>query len=156
SLEVPELETAIYPDPPLVGTALHLVAPKSDVEVPLAKEGSTLVIDPSPVRAAALAARWEQEGREVVTLGSEHADALRTAHWARARAGACVVVGGRAAVWAPVPDLAAVVVLDEADEALEDERAPTWNARDVAIERAARAGAAVRILTPAPSVDAVV
>ena len=33
-------------------------------------------------------------------------------------------------------------MLDEGDEALEDERAPTWNARDVALERAARTGAA--------------
>jgi primosomal protein N' (replication factor Y) len=66
------------------------------------------------------------------------------------------VIGGRAAVWAPVPDLTAVVVLDEGDEALEDERAPTWNARDLAFERASRAGAAVRVLTPAPTVDAVV
>ena len=82
----------------------------------------------------------------MVTLGSEHSDAVRSAHWARARAGACVVIGGRSAVWAPVPDLAAVVVLDEGDEALEDERAPTWNARDVALERAARVGAAVRVL----------
>jgi primosomal protein N' (replication factor Y) len=101
-------------------------------------------------------ARWEAEGREVVTLGSEHSDAVRTAHWARARSGACVVIGGRSAVWAPVPDLALVVVLDEGDEALEDERAPTWNARDVALERAARSHAAVRMLTPAPTVDAVV
>ena len=54
------------------------------------------------------------------------------------------MVGGRSAVWAPVPDLAAVVVLDEGDEALEDERAPTWNARDVALERAGGVGAAVR------------
>jgi primosomal protein N' (replication factor Y) len=92
----------------------------------------------------------------VVTLGSEHSDAVRTTHWARARAGACVVIGGRSAVWAPVPDLAAVVVLDEGDEALEDERAPTWNARDVALERAARAVAAVAVITPAPTVDAVV
>jgi primosomal protein N' (replication factor Y) len=152
----PEPETAIYPGRPLEGVELALVAPRGDVDVPLAPEGSTLVIDPSAARAAALAARWEAEGREVVTLGSEHSDALRTAHWARARAGACVVIGGRSAVWAPVPDLAAVVVLDEGDEALEDERAPTWNARDVALERATRAGAAVRILTPAPTVDVVV
>jgi primosomal protein N' (replication factor Y) len=151
-----ERENAVYPGESLTGRALHLIAPTSAVEVPLANAGSTLVIDPSPVRAAALAAGWEREGREVVTLGSEHPDAVRTAQWARARAGACVVVGGRAAVWAPVPDLAAVVVLDDADEALEDERAPTWNARDVAMERAARSDVAVRILTPAPSVDAVV
>ena len=92
----------------------------------------------------------------MVTLGSEHPDAVRTGHWERARAGACVVIGGRSAVWAPVPDLTAVVVLDESDEALEEERAPTWNARVVALERARRASAAVRLITPAPSVDALV
>jgi primosomal protein N' (replication factor Y) len=156
SLLAPELETAVYPGAPLIGRELTVVAPSGEVEVPLAPEGSTLVIDPSPVRAAALATRCERQGREVVMLGSEHGDADRTAHWARARAGACVVIGGRSAVWAPVPDLVAVIVLDEADEALEDERAPTWNARDVAFERAARAGAALRVLTPAPTVDAVV
>jgi primosomal protein N' (replication factor Y) len=155
SLAAPEPETGIYPGPPLTGNRLEVVAPRGAVEVPLAPEGSTLVIDPSATRAAMLAQRWEAEGRDVVTLGSEHSDSVRTAHWHRARAGACVVIGGRAAVWAPVPDLAAVVVLDEGDEALEDERAPTWSARDVALERARRTGAAVRVLTPAPTVDAV-
>lgn len=151
-----EVESALYPGAALVGSELSVVAPLGEIDVPLAAEGSTVVIDPSPARAAALAARWESEGREVVRLGAEHSDAARTAHWARARAGASVVIGGRSAVWAPVPDLAAVVVLDEGDEALEDERAPTWNARDVALQRAARTGAAVRVLTPAPTVDAVV
>ncbi|HEU5306947.1 MAG TPA: hypothetical protein VFW97_06450, partial [Acidimicrobiia bacterium] len=149
----PEPEAAVYPGTPLTGRELVVTSPRvtSTESVPLASEGSTLVLDPSPARAAALATRCLTEGREVVLLGSEHADAVRTAHWARARAGACVVIGGRSAVWAPVPDLAAVVVLDEGDEALEDERAPTWNARDVAFERAARTDAAVRVLTPAPT-----
>lgn len=151
-----EVEAAVYPGGPLAGSELRVVAPRGELDVPLAPEGSTLVIDPSAMRAAALATRWEAAGREVVLLGSEHPDAARTAHWARARAGACVVIGGRSAVWAPVPDLAAVVVLDEGDESLEDERAPTWNARDVAFERAARVGGAVLVLTPAPTVDAVV
>lgn len=151
-----EIETAIYPGGAVSGRHLEVVAPRGEIDVALAPEGSTLVVDPSPARARGLAARCEREGREVVTLGSELPDAARTEHWGRARAGACVVIGGRNAVWAPVPDLALVVVLDEGDEALEDERAPTWNARDVAFERAARAGAAVRVLTPAPTVDAVV
>lgn len=158
SVDPPEPETAVYPGAPLVGRRLEVVGPRDPLveAVPLAPEGSTLVIDPSPARAAALVVRCEAEGRDVAQFGSELTDAARTAHWARARAGACVVIGGRNAVWAPVPDLAAVVVLDEGDEALEDERAPTWNARDVAFERARRAGAAVRVLTPAPTVDAVV
>ncbi len=151
-----EVEQAVYPGAPLHGEQLELIGPRAAIDVPIAPEGSTLVIDPSATRAAQLASHLERQGREVVTLGSGHADAVRTAHWDRARAGACVVIGGRAAVWAPVPDLSAVVVVDEGDEALEDERAPTWNARDVAVERARRAGAAVRVLTPAPTVDALV
>ena len=123
----------------------------------LAPEGSTLVLDPDAGARRALVATLRDDGpRGASRSASEHADAERTAAWDRARAGACVVVGGRTAVWAPVPDLAAVVVLDEGDEALEDERAPTWNARDVALERARRAGAPVRMVTPAPTVDALV
>ncbi len=152
----PRRETAVYPGTPLAGTALLVVGPREDVRPLLAPEGSTLVVDPAGTRASRLADAWRDEGREVVTLGSEHSDAVRTVHWDHARAGACVVVGGRSAVWAPVPDLAAVVVIDEGDEALEDERAPTWNARTVALERARRAGAAVRLITPTPTVDALV
>ena len=69
--------------------------------------------------------------------------------WALGAAGA-TVVGTRAAAWAPVADLAAVVVLDEHDEAHQQEQAPTWHARDVAIERARRAGRALRPDEPLP------
>jgi primosomal protein N' (replication factor Y) len=151
-----DVEVAVYPGDVRRGCELWVVGPRVESAVPLAPEGSTLVIDPSSARAARLVAALRDDGREVVALGSEQPDAVRTREWNRARAGACVVVGGRSAVWAPVPDLAMVAVLDEADEALEDERAPTWNARDVALERARRAGAAVRIVTPAPTIDAVV
>jgi primosomal protein N' (replication factor Y) len=65
-----------------------------------------------------------------------------------------VVIGSRAAAWAPMPDLAAVVVLDEHDERLQEERAPTWHARDVAVERAARAGAPCVLASPVPSLEA--
>ena len=71
----------------------------------------------------------------------------------RAR-GSCVVVGGRTAALAPVPDLAAAIVVDDADEALQEERSPTWHARDVLYERAARAGASWAVVSPAPTVEA--
>jgi len=163
----PERETAVYPE--LLGPAhpwrtdaVVVVAPAGDrvlegtVESLLAPEGSTIVVDPDAPRAARVAAALADDGRDVVVLGSEHDAAHRTRAWDRARAGACVVVAGRTGVWAPVPDLAAVVVLDDADEALEDERAPTWNARDVAVERARACGAPARVVSPAPTVDAVV
>ena len=73
--------------------------------------------------------------------------------WALGASGA-TVVGTRAAAWAPVADLAAVVVLDEHDEAHQQEQAPTWHARDVAIERARRAGVPCVLTSPCPTLEA--
>ena len=73
--------------------------------------------------------------------------------WARGAAGA-TVVGTRAAAWAPVGDLAAIVVLDEHDEAHQQEQAPTWHARDVALERARRAGVPCLLMSPCPTLEA--
>src|SRR5205814_3068651 len=83
-----------------------------------------------------------------------HRVALAPRDWARAAAGGCVVVGSRAAAWAPAPGLASVVVVDEHDEAYQEERAPTWNARDVVVERARRSGAMWVLASPCPSLEA--
>lgn len=161
----PERVTAVYPEViaeggPETGGPLVVTAPADDVAglvaARLAPEGSTIVVDPDARRAARVRVALERQGREVLGLQSDASAAARTRAWDRARGGACVVVGGRKAVWAPVPDLVAIVVVDEADEALEEERAPTWNAREVACERARRTGAAVHVVTPAPTVDALV
>jgi primosomal protein N' (replication factor Y) len=74
--------------------------------------------------------------------------------WAAADAGVDVVVGSRAAAWAPCDGLRAVVVLDEHDEAYQEERSPTWHARDVLVERARRAGASCILTSPCPSATA--
>ncbi|HVM02386.1 MAG TPA: hypothetical protein VM263_06915, partial [Acidimicrobiales bacterium] len=65
----------------------------------------------------------------------------------------CAVVGARAAAWSPVPAPAAVVVLDAHDEALQEERAPTWSAWRLAAERAARAGAPCVLVSPCPTLE---
>ncbi|HEV3451924.1 MAG TPA: hypothetical protein VG869_12045 [Acidimicrobiia bacterium] len=121
----------------------------------LALEGSTILVAPDRAERAALAAAVTATGRPVVALHGDAPPAARAAAWREARRGACVVVGGRVAAFAPVPDLAGVIVLDDADEALTDERAPTWHARDVLLERAERAGARATVVTPAPTVEAV-
>ncbi len=109
-------------------------------------DGQLLVVHPSVDGARALADRLRRAGRSV---------ALLPADWGAAAAGGVeVVVGGRSAVWATLPDLAAVVVLDEHDEALQEERTPTWHARDVAIERARRAAVPCALVSPAPTVAA--
>src|SRR5205085_9147396 len=111
--------------------------PPAEDLLPFALEASArcdaLVLAPSLSAAALLAARLRGQGLRVA---EEHRE------WALAAAGGCVAVGARAGAWAPRPELGAVLVLDEGDEAYQEERAPTWIARDVAVERARRAGGA--------------
>lgn len=106
--------------------------------------GNALVLCPTADAARAVAVRLRRAGVPV---------ALHPRDWAIGAAGASVV-GTRAAVWAPVADLAAVVVLDEHDEAHQQEQAPTWNARDVALERARRAGVPCVLHSACPTLDA--
>jgi primosomal protein N' (replication factor Y) len=110
----------------------------------LAQRGPTLVVLPSAHRAAVLARRLRVAGADVALLPGD---------WAQARAGAGVVVGTRAAAWAPCPGLAAAVVIDGHDEALVQEQAPTWDAVGVVAERARRAGVPCVVTSPCPGVE---
>jgi primosomal protein N' (replication factor Y) len=163
----PVPDVAVHPVAPppsgldaVVDAAVGLVAwpPAADrrdlVRSLLAPAGSTIVVVPEGVRLASLVGALARDGRPVVVIRGDQTSAERTRAWTAARHGACVVVGGRVAVLAPVPDLAAIVLLDEGDEGLQEERAPTWHARDVAIERARRIGVRVTLVSPAPTVDA--
>ena len=114
--------------------------------------GRTLVLCPSVDEARALGRRLRRDGVATSILAGE-AGAAGAGEWARAAAGA-VVVGARAAAWAPVTPLGRVVVLDEHDEAYQGEQTPTWHAREVAIERARRAGAPCLLVSPTPSLEA--
>ncbi|MEE3275626.1 MAG: hypothetical protein VX240_05365 [Actinomycetota bacterium] len=127
--------------------SLVRLAPNSDV-LPLvlaaARRGDTLVVSPSLAVVGRLAAQLRRKGLLVSVVPRD---------WAGAAAGG-LVLGARAAALAPVRDLAAVVVLDEHDESLREERVPTWNARDVAIERARRADVPCVLVSPCPSLEA--
>lgn len=65
-----------------------------------------------------------------------------------------VVVGTRAAIWAPVHDLGLVVVWDDGDDLHAEPRAPYPHVREVAALRAERAGAAALVGAHACSVEA--
>ena len=75
-----------------------------------------------------------------------------TGAWDAARAGWPVVVGSRAGAWAPVPRLAAAIVLDAHDASYREESAPTYSAVDVLLERARRQGAPCVLASPVPPV----
>ena len=108
------------------------------------RRGDVLLVVPQVAEAARLAGWVRRRGVAAALLPDD---------WARAAAGG-VVVGTRAAVFAPMPRLGAVVVLDEHDEALVAEDSPTWSAREVAVERAHRAGAPCVLVSPLPTLEA--
>jgi len=116
-----------------------------DVVTEILARGPALVVHPSIDDARRLAARLRHAGWST---------AVHPEQWARAAAGVDVVIGGRSAVWSPCAGMRSIVVVDEHDEALQEERTPTWHARDVAIERARRADAACVLVSPCPSVSA--
>ncbi len=103
--------------------------------------GSVVVLVPSTGWAERLVARLTRRG--VPTTSS----------WAEARSGWPVVVGTRRGAWAPVPNVAAAVVLDMHDPAYREESAPTYSAVDVLRERARRAGAPCLLVSPIPPVE---
>ena len=107
--------------------------------------GRTLVVCPGIGNARTIATALRREGLSAALVPDD---------WQRAAEGVDVVVGARSAVWAPCPNIAAVVVLDEHDERLQDERSPTWHARDIAVERARRANVPCLVVSPLPTVSA--
>lgn len=106
--------------------------------------GPLLVVAPSIELAEHLAARLAERGATVALLPRQ---------WGRAAAGCDVVIGARAATWARCGPLGAIVLLDEHDEALQEERTPTWHARDVLAERARRLGVPFVAVSPSPTVS---
>ncbi len=65
-----------------------------------------------------------------------------------------VVVGTRAAVFAPVRDLGLVVLWDDGDDSLAEPHAPYWHAREVLAQRAVQTGAALVLGSTSRSVEA--
>ena len=131
------------------GPGVHVVevSPTCDlvsVAVAAAATGQALVVVPGVAAADHVATGLRRHGAAV-------------ARWPRdwqAAAGGATVVGGRGAVFAPAPRLSAVVVIDEHDESLQNESSPTWHARELAVERARRAGVPCVLVSPCPSLEA--
>jgi primosomal protein N' (replication factor Y) len=118
-----------------------------------APDGETLVLCPSMDEARRLGRRLRASGVSATALIADRTGAVGAGEWARAAAGG-TVIGTRAGAWAPVSRLGRVVVLDEHDEVYQEERSPTWHARDVVIERARRAGVPCLLVSPCPTLEA--
>ncbi len=118
---------------------------------------SSILLVPEIGLTPAVAADLHQVfGDEVAILHSGLSDAERAEQWHRIRRGeARVVAGTRSAVFAPVSDLALIIVDEEQDSSYKQEETPRYNARDVAVMRAKMtgAGAVVVLGSATPSLE---
>ena len=131
------------------GGGVLRLPPRSDVLPSILSAvavGPTLVVVPTHSDAMLMASRLRRSGATVALVPDD---------WAMAAGGVDVVVGTRSAAWMPCAGLAAAIVVDEHDEALQEERSPTWHARDVVAERCRRAGVPAVFISPVPTLVAV-
>jgi primosomal protein N' (replication factor Y) len=93
-------------------------------------------------------------GDTVAVLHSGLSDGERVDAWRSLTGGTRrVAVGARSAVFAPVADLAAIVVDEEHDASYKQGEAPRYHARDVALRRARIEGARVVLGSATPSLE---
>jgi primosomal protein N' (replication factor Y) len=116
---------------------------------------SSILLVPEIGLTPAVAADLHQVfGDEVAILHSGLSNAERAEQWHRIRRGeARVVAGTRSAVFAPVNDLALIIVDEEQDSSYKQEETPRYHARDVAVMRAKMAGAVVALGSATPSLE---
>jgi primosomal protein N' (replication factor Y) len=132
-------------------TAVYLAAMRSVLE---AGRSAILLVPEIGLTPAVAADLHQVFGDEVAILHSALSDQERAEQWHRIkRSEARMVVGTRSAVFAPVSDLALIIVDEEQDSSYKQEEMPRYHARDVAVVRAKMADAAVVLGSATPSLE---
>jgi primosomal protein N' (replication factor Y) (superfamily II helicase) len=132
-------------------TAVYLAGMRAVLEA----GRSALLLVPEIGLTPAVAADLHQIfADEVAILHSALSDKERAEQWHRIKRGdARMVVGTRSAVFAPVADLALIIVDEEHDSSYKQEETPRYHARDIAVMRAKMANATVVLGSATPSLE---
>ena len=132
-------------------TAVYLAAMHSVLQ---AGRSAILLVPEIGLTPAVAADLHQIFGKEVAILHSALSDKERAEQWHRIRRGeARIAVGTRSAVFAPVSDLALIIVDEEHDSSYKQEEMPRYHARDVAVMRAKMANATVVLGSATPSLE---
>ena len=93
-------------------------------------------------------------GDQIAIFHSSLSKGERFDEWSRLRSGeARIVLGTRSAVFAPVENLALIIIDEEHDTSYRQEESPFYNARDTAIVRAQKESAVVVLGSATPSLE---
>jgi primosomal protein N' (replication factor Y) (superfamily II helicase) len=132
-------------------TAVYLAGMRTVLE---AGRSAILLVPEIGLTPAVAADLHQIFGDEVAILHSALSDKERAQQWHRIKSGeARMVVGTRSAVFAPVADLALIIVDEEHDSSYKQEETPRYHARDIAVVRAKMANAVVVLGSATPSLE---
>jgi primosomal protein N' (replication factor Y) len=132
-------------------TAVYLAAMQS---VLAAGRGSILLVPEIGLTPGVAADLYSVFGEEIAILHSSLSDEERAEQWHRIRRGeARIAVGTRSAIFAPVRDLALIIVDEEQDHSYKQEETPRYHGRDVAVVRAKALQATVVLGSATPSLE---
>jgi primosomal protein N' (replication factor Y) len=132
-------------------TAVYLAGMRAVLE---AGRSAILLVPEIGLTPAVAADLHQIFGDEVAILHSALSDKERAQQWHRIKNGdARMVVGTRSAVFAPVADLALIIVDEEHDSSYKQEETPRYHARDIAVVRAKMANAVVVLGSATPSLE---
>ncbi len=132
-------------------TAVYLAAMRTVLE---AGRSAILLVPEIGLTPTVAADLHQVFGDEVAILHSALTDQERAEQWHRIKRGeARMVVGTRSAIFAPVSDLALIIVDEEQDSSYKQEETPRYHARDVAVMRAKMANAVVVLGSATPSLE---
>ncbi len=122
----------------------------------LATGGSVLVLVPEIALTPQVSRRFREAFGQQVAMWHSHLSGREKAWtWRQLLAGRFrVVVGARSALFAPLPNLRMIIVDEEQEGSYKQEDpAPRYHARDVALVRGREAGAVVVLASATPSVE---
>jgi primosomal protein N' (replication factor Y) len=132
-------------------TAIYLAGMRAALE---AGRSAILLVPEIGLTPATAADLHQVFGDGVAILHSALSDRERAEQWHRIKRGESrMVVGTRSAVFAPVSDLALLIVDEEQDSSYKQEETPRYHARDVGVMRAKMANAVVVLGSATPSLE---
>ena len=120
----------------------------------LAAGRSVVWLVPDARELAALEGQLGELGAHAVRLSADQGQAVRWSAWVKALTGrAALIIGTRAAAFAPTQNTGLFLCVDDADDAYLELRSPYPHAREVLCERARREGAALVFVSASRSLE---
>ena len=155
------------PDPPLAPSPYLLLgvtgSGKTEVYLQAAQAAldigkTVLVLVPeialTPQTVRRFKARFSHLTDQVAVLHSNLSQGERFDEWHRIRKGtARIVIGARSAVFAPLPNLGLIIIDEEHESTYKQENVPRYQARDVAVLRAAFEPCTIVLGSATPSLE---